>query len=99
GGNVIDAGGRDPPDVCQRDAAARFELDAVSSERQSFPNLSGDHVIQKDNVDALDLDKSARLIQIVSFHFDANVWPFLAKPANLIGKPGKPSEGRKVIVL
>jgi hypothetical protein len=98
-GNVINASGCDPPDVFQPDAAARFELDVVSSQRQSFPNLSGDHVVQKDNVDALDLDKSPCLLQIVSFHFDADVWSFLAKPSNLIGKPGKPSEGRKVIVL
>src|SRR5436853_911837 len=53
-GNVIDPGGCDPPDVFQRDAAACFELDAVSSQRQSFPNLCGLHVVQKDNVDAVD---------------------------------------------
>src|SRR5947207_11721009 len=44
-GNVIDASGCDPPDVFQRDATARFELDVVFSQRQSFPNLSGHHII------------------------------------------------------
>src|SRR5215831_2824799 len=97
--DVVDAGGCDPPDVFQRDAATRFEFDVVSPQRQSFPNLSGYHVVQKDNVDAVDLDKSARLLQIVCLHFDANVWPLLAKPANLIREPGKPIEGGKVIVL
>src|SRR4029077_4473497 len=76
-----------------------FELDVVPPERQSFPNLGGAHVVQKDNVDAVDLDESPRLLQIVSLHFDADVWPFLSNPANLVGKPGKPAEGRKMIVL
>src|SRR6476661_1880938 len=98
-GNVIDAGGCDPPDVFQRDAAARFELDIVPPQRQSFPNLGGLHVVQEDNVDAVDLDESARLLQIVSLHFDADVGPFLAKPANLVGKTGQPSKSGKVIVL
>src|SRR5262249_3734552 len=98
-GNVIDAGGCNPPDVFQRNAAARFELDVVSPQRQSLPNLSRHHVVQKDNVDAVDLDKSARLLQVVCLYFDADVWPFLAEATNLVGKPGKPSESGKVIVL
>ena len=61
--------------------------------------MGGLHVVQKDNVDAVDFDKSTRLLQVVCLHFDADVWPFLAKPANLIGEPGKPSEGGKMIVL
>src|SRR5207248_157168 len=98
-GNVINAGGCDPPVVFQRNAATRFELDVVSSQRESFPNLCGLHVIQKDNVDAVDLDKSSRLLQIVGLDFDADIRSFLAKAANLIGKPGKPVEGCKMIVL
>jgi hypothetical protein len=98
-GNVIDSGGGDPPDSFQRDAAARFELDVVPPQRESFPNLGRLHVVQKDNVDAVDLDESPRLLQIVGLHFDADVWLFFAKPANLVGKPEKPSESGKVIVL
>src|SRR6478736_2773899 len=98
-GNVIDAGGCDPPDLFQRDAAARFELDVVPPQRQSFPNLGRLHVVQKDNVDAVDLDESPRLLQIVSLHFDTDVGLFIAKPTNLVGKTGKPSESCKVIVL
>src|SRR5262249_51223497 len=75
------------------------KLDVVSSQRQSFPNLSGHHVVQKNDVDAVDLDESARLLQIISLYFDADVRPFLAKLANLVGKPGKSSKGRQVIVL
>src|SRR5262249_52760678 len=97
--NVINAGSCDSPHVFQRDAAARFELDVVSSQRQSFPNLSWNHVVQKDYVDAIDLDKSPRLLQIVSLHFDADLGTFLAKPANLIGTARTPSGGRKMIVL
>src|SRR4029453_8098483 len=91
-GNEINAGRCDSPDGFQRDAAARFELDVVSSERQSFPNLSWDHVVQENSVDATDLDESPDLLQIVSLHFDSDVWPFLTKAANLIGKSGKTSE-------
>src|SRR5262245_53657003 len=82
-GNEINAGGCNPPDGFQRDTAARFELDVVPSERQSFPNLSGDHIVQKNSVDAFDLDESPDLLQIVSFHFDSDVRPLLAKSANL----------------
>ena len=68
-------------------------------QRQSFPNLGRRHVVQKDDIDAVNLDKSARLLQIISLHFDADVWSLLAKLANLIGKTGKPSERGQMIVL
>src|SRR5262249_21046302 len=47
----------------------------------------------------VDLDESARLLQIVGLYFDADVRSFLAKLANLVGKPGKSPEGGQVIVL
>src|SRR5262245_65999052 len=98
-GNVINAGGCNPPDIFQSDASTRFELDVVSPQRQSFPNLSGRHVVKKDNVDTIDLDESSGLLQIVSLHFDADLRPFLAKLANLVGEPGKSPKGGQVIVL
>src|SRR5262249_9468026 len=64
-----------------------------------FTNLSGHHVVQKDDIDTVDLNKSPRLLQIVSLHFDADVGPFVAKQPNLIGKPGEAPKGGEVIVL
>src|ERR1044071_6589958 len=98
-GNVINACGCDPPDVFQCDAPAGFKLDVVSPQRQGFPNLSRHHVVETNDVDAVDLDERSRLLQIISLHFDPDVGPFLAKLTNLIGKPGKPSESGQMIVL
>src|SRR5207244_4375922 len=98
-GNVIDSRGCHALHVFQRNAAACFELNVVPSQRDSFPNLRGCHVVEEDNVYAVHLDKSAGLFQIVSLHLNADVWPLLAKLTNSIGKTGKPSKGGQMIVF
>src|SRR5438132_837648 len=80
-------------------AAACLELNVVPSQRHSLPNLGGRHVVEKDNVYAVHLDKSADLFKVIRFHFNPDVWPLLAKLANSIGKAGKSSEGGQMIVF
>src|SRR4029077_5970975 len=73
-GNVIDSGGRDTFYVFQCDTAACFKLDIAFPQGNSFSHLSGRHVVEKNDVYALDVGESARLFQIISFHFNADVW-------------------------
>src|SRR4029077_12308595 len=85
--------------VFQCDTAACFKLDIAFPQGNSFSHLSGRHVVEKNDVYALDVGESARLLQIISFHFNADVWLLLTKLTNSIGKTGKPSKSRQVIVL
>ena len=61
--------------------------------------MGGRHVVEKDDVYAIHLDKSASLFQIVSLHLNADVWLLLAKLTNSIGKTGKPSKDGQMIVF
>ena len=98
-GNVIDPSSGDALDVFQGDTPAGFEFDTIPSQRHNFANLCGCHVVEKDNVNAFDLDESACLLKILSLYFDTDVWALGAKLTDSIGETRKASKHRQMIVF
>src|SRR5207248_7756072 len=79
--------------------AARFEFDAVSSQRDGLPYLSGRHVVEQNYVYSVEFDERTNLFQVISLHFDADVWSFLAELANSTGKTGESLESSQMIIF
>jgi hypothetical protein len=92
-GNVIDSRGCDAFYIFQRDAAACFKPDIVFPQSDGLSHLGRGHVVEKDDIYAVNFGKSARLLQIIGLDLNPHVWSLPTKLLNSIGKTGKPSEG------
>src|SRR5437762_12437700 len=98
-GNIIDSCCCDAFYVFQRDAATCFKMDVILPKSDGLSHLGRRHVVEKNDVYAVNFGKSARLLQIINFYFDADVWSFFTQLTNSIGETRKSSERRQVIVL
>src|SRR5450432_1934999 len=68
--NEVDAGCRDLPDVLQVDATARFEFHFSLADRDRFAHFRGAHVVEQDDLNAIDFQKRANLIEIIGLDLD-----------------------------
>src|SRR5438067_4911940 len=98
-GNVIDPGRRDPPDILQGDAAARLEFHFPFSCGHGFAHFRRLHVVEQDDVDAVDLEKGTDLFKPVRFHLDAKAGPFLPQPLDRVYESGETGAGVQMVVL
>src|SRR5262249_15620837 len=83
-GNVIDTGGGNLADVFQSHTAAGFKFHFIFAQRDRLTDLRGLHVVEQDDVDAVDFQKHADLLERVGLDFDLNTWPGRAEFADCI---------------
>src|ERR1043166_7045099 len=97
--NEVDAGRGDLANVLECDAAARFKFHSVFANRDRFPDLRGLHVVEENDVDAVDSQKSMDLIESVSFHFNLNVGMGVAKFAYGLSQLIETANGGEMIIF
>src|SRR5438876_12134408 len=88
-GNLINAGGRDLPNVSQGDATARFKSYFVFAKRDRLPNLRRLHIVEENHVNAVDLQKRANLLERVGLNFNSNIRSRLAELLHCLCERGK----------
>src|SRR5688500_20238828 len=71
-GDEVYTGGGDLVDRLEVDATARLKLYPAGTERDGLRELRRTHVIEEDDVDAVECEEVAHLCDAVSFEFDAN---------------------------
>src|SRR5256885_1328021 len=95
----VDSSRSDLPNVLQGDAAAGFKFHFIFAQRDRFPDFRGLHVVEENDVDAVDFQKSMDLAEGVSFHFDLNVRMSIAEFAHRFGQLLESGDRSKVIIL
>lgn len=69
-GNKVNAGACDLADVLQSNAAAGFKFHFAFAEGDGLTNLGWFHIIEKNHIDAFNLEKPSDLLEGVSLDFD-----------------------------
>src|SRR5947207_4655142 len=90
--DVIDSSGRNAVHIFQSDPAARFEFDAVSSQRDGLRYLSGRRVVEQNYVYSVEVDVRTNLFQVIGLPFDADVLTCRAETGHSAGKTGESFE-------
>ena len=99
GGDGVDACGGDIVDGVERDATAGFEPKSTGIEGDGLPELGQVHVIEEDQVDALEGKKVGELLERGGFQLDAHAGMILADAVDGGLEGGQGAIGGEVIVF
>src|ERR1700730_3590074 len=97
--DIIDSGGGALANALQCHAAARLKFYFVFPKRNRFAELGWLHIIEQDQINLVDLEEGARLLQTVRLDFDAQIRPFSTKFANRFDKCGESGMRREVVIF
>src|ERR1700722_13102858 len=98
-GNVVDSGRGNLPNVFQRDTAAGFEFYLAFAQRDGFADFRRLHVVEKNDVDAVDIQKTANLLERVGFDLDLDLRSRFTHFSNCFSKVIKSGDRGQMVVF